>query len=393
MAQAQRGRGAAVSVEAFIYVRSLWLGRKPVTKLVLQSLADRADEAFSCYPSVRLIAAECELSERQVQRHLAWLREHGYVSDKERFRPGDGSQTSNRYFLHGPWDRFGGTGQPFQLTTYPEREAVDGPFRIGTTAALGGVTYATGGVTLTTPPHRHSRHPGDDTHDIGPVSQETPQGVRDDAPRHVMGDTHGASPASPLEPPEEAKDEAPPPPPSRTAEDSRGRASDEEGAATPRDLSAGTLDGTADASPAAGPAGVKSAPTPELSRADVAMARDVVARLPRWLQPGDDHERWMCVEVIAARIAVGYPPGVLVHELSANPVDHVASKPQFIASRLRKMAPWIPPARPASDRPAALDEVQARTVDPERLHRGAAAARAQMKRRQPSAGSVGQEDQ
>lgn len=88
------------------------------------------------------------------------------------------------------------------------------------------------------------------------------------------------------------------------------------------------------------------------------MARDVLARLPRWLAPGDQVERTMALEVISAVIARGYTPGLVTAELTANPVEHVANKPAFIAARLRRMSPPIPPQRPA-DR-ATVDEINAR---------------------------------
>jgi hypothetical protein len=130
-----------VSIEALNYVRLLKIGNRG-RKLCLLLIADRADENFSCFPAVGLLAAECEVSERQIQLDLAWFRENGFLSDRERWRS-DGSQTSSRYFLHGPWDNFGGTGRPFaQIITPKEVRAerwakapAEGEFRDGTVAA------------------------------------------------------------------------------------------------------------------------------------------------------------------------------------------------------------------------------------------------------------------
>ncbi|WP_331731805.1 helix-turn-helix domain-containing protein (plasmid) [Streptomyces sp. NBC_01005] len=130
-----------MSIEAHNYVIKLKVGNL-TAKFVLGRLADRADERYSCYPSIGLLAAEVEKSERTVQRALEFLAELRLVSDKPAFRP-DGSQTSNRYFLHGPWDDYAGTGVPFpEIVTPKEARATiwaQGPaeaeFRAGSAAA------------------------------------------------------------------------------------------------------------------------------------------------------------------------------------------------------------------------------------------------------------------
>jgi Helix-turn-helix domain len=130
-----------MSNEAQAYVASLKVGDL-TAKFVLSRLADRADERFSCFPSVALLAAEAEKSERVVQRALAKLREMRLISDKERIRA-DGSTASSRYFLHGPWDSYGGTGVPFETITTPQQKRAEqwaeppreGSFRPGTAAA------------------------------------------------------------------------------------------------------------------------------------------------------------------------------------------------------------------------------------------------------------------
>ncbi|MBD2829932.1 helix-turn-helix domain-containing protein [Streptomyces globisporus] len=130
-----------MSNEAQTYVATLAVG-DITAKYVLSRLADRADERFSCFPSVSLLAAEAEKSERVIQRALKRLREMKLISDKERKRS-DGSTTSSRYFLHGPWDRYAGTGVPFPTITTPKQKRAEqwaeppreGAFREGTAAA------------------------------------------------------------------------------------------------------------------------------------------------------------------------------------------------------------------------------------------------------------------
>ncbi|WP_053612704.1 helix-turn-helix domain-containing protein [Streptomyces sp. XY533] len=131
-----------MSVEALTYAARVKVGNI-TAKFVLGRLADRADERFSCYPSIPLIAAEAEKSERTVQRALEYLETLRLISTKEAFRD-DGSQTSNRYFLHGPWDEYAGTGKPFPEIVTPKQaraamwaqQPQEGEFREGTAAAV-----------------------------------------------------------------------------------------------------------------------------------------------------------------------------------------------------------------------------------------------------------------
>jgi DNA-binding transcriptional ArsR family regulator len=151
-----------VSIEAMNYVTTLQIGN-PTRKYVLTRLADRADERFSCNPSVALLAAEVEIQPRAVQKHLAALREAGLLSDRVA-RRSDGSQTTNRYYLHGPWDDFGGSGAPFPTITTPRqaraelwaKPAAEGEFRPGTRVAEvvgeGGTAGQEGVSSRTSPP-------------------------------------------------------------------------------------------------------------------------------------------------------------------------------------------------------------------------------------------------
>ncbi|MFF1874559.1 helix-turn-helix domain-containing protein [Kitasatospora herbaricolor] len=131
-----------MSNEAQTYAAKVKVG-DITAKFVLGRLADRADEKFSCFPSVPLLAAEAEKSERVVQRALALLRTLRLVSDRATKRA-DGSQGANRYYLHGPWDNYAGTGVPFpEIVTPKEKRAqlwsqrpAEGEFREGTAAAV-----------------------------------------------------------------------------------------------------------------------------------------------------------------------------------------------------------------------------------------------------------------
>jgi hypothetical protein len=179
----------------------------------------------------------------------------------------------------------------------------------------------------------------------------------------TSGPLQGVTNRSAEEDQEEADQEEaenPPPPPSVTTAEARAR-EEQKGAASPRDLPRAP-GGTAGTPAAGGPDEDGSADqlptTPE--QRHLAMARDVVARLPRWLQPGDEADRQAATVVIAVKLTEGYPVPVVLQELSGNPPgEPIAAKARFIGARLRRMAPWVPPARAATDR-AALDEINAR---------------------------------
>ena len=60
--------------------RQCWpLPMSPTQKLVLICLADHADEWRSCWPSIGTIAKRTCLSDRAVQKALAWLQASGIV--------------------------------------------------------------------------------------------------------------------------------------------------------------------------------------------------------------------------------------------------------------------------------------------------------------------------
>lgn len=74
---------------------------KTTARFVLVVLADHADQAHSCYPSVSRIAARTGLGPSTVRRALHYLQEAGLLRIEERVRP-NGSQTSSRYYLAAP---------------------------------------------------------------------------------------------------------------------------------------------------------------------------------------------------------------------------------------------------------------------------------------------------
>ena len=69
-----------------------------IKKAVLVYLAGRADQAYTCFPKVSLIAKETEVCERSVHAALAELVAGGFIRILYRYRS-DGSQRSNRYLL------------------------------------------------------------------------------------------------------------------------------------------------------------------------------------------------------------------------------------------------------------------------------------------------------
>ena len=61
-------------------------------------LKDRSNSAGSCWPGIKTIAREMNLSRSTVKRALADLERHGYLAKLPRYRP-NGSNTSNLYTL------------------------------------------------------------------------------------------------------------------------------------------------------------------------------------------------------------------------------------------------------------------------------------------------------
>jgi hypothetical protein len=85
-----------VSIRA---IRWVWAHALPSThKLVLIALADMADDAGHCWPSIKTVAKHCGISTRSVRRILRDLEDQRLLTAELRQRE-DGSRTSNLYRL------------------------------------------------------------------------------------------------------------------------------------------------------------------------------------------------------------------------------------------------------------------------------------------------------
>ena len=65
-------------------------------KLVAQYFVYKSNKSGACYPCVSVIAEQCSVSRRTVQRATKKLAEKGYIIIEKRFKCG-GKQTSNFY--------------------------------------------------------------------------------------------------------------------------------------------------------------------------------------------------------------------------------------------------------------------------------------------------------
>jgi len=75
------------------------IGLKPAAKIVLYWLADHHNsETGACFPSLKTLAAECEMGKATLIRHLDALQEAGLIERSNRTRE-NGSQTSTSYRL------------------------------------------------------------------------------------------------------------------------------------------------------------------------------------------------------------------------------------------------------------------------------------------------------
>ncbi len=75
------------------------------SKLVLMKLADIADDFCEGHPSIELIARQCEINPRTVQRTIRLLEASGHLRVEQRFHRG--RHISNAYHLNVPGDRGG----------------------------------------------------------------------------------------------------------------------------------------------------------------------------------------------------------------------------------------------------------------------------------------------
>jgi hypothetical protein len=90
-----------MSIKAISWALSCKTG-SPAAKLVLIKLADNANDAGRCWPSVMHIVKHTELSERGVRAHIKALADAGFVRIESRYV--EGVQIPNVYVLNLPQD-------------------------------------------------------------------------------------------------------------------------------------------------------------------------------------------------------------------------------------------------------------------------------------------------
>lgn len=73
-------------------------GLRPSIKIVLLHLADRHNPDNGCFPSIALLARDCEMSVRSIHSALEELEKKSLILRSARHRP-NGSRTSNEYQL------------------------------------------------------------------------------------------------------------------------------------------------------------------------------------------------------------------------------------------------------------------------------------------------------
>jgi len=73
----------------------------PVAKFILVLLANKADENFSCYPSIRTLMAESGAGRSTVLRALSYLETRGFMTRHPQFHD-SGARRSTRYYLNHP---------------------------------------------------------------------------------------------------------------------------------------------------------------------------------------------------------------------------------------------------------------------------------------------------
>lgn len=93
--QSSPAGGGSVSYFDSIYADTLL---PPRAVSVYMYLKDRSNSAGSCWPGIKTIARDMNLSRSTVKRALADLEQHGYLAKLPRYRP-NGSNTSNLYTL------------------------------------------------------------------------------------------------------------------------------------------------------------------------------------------------------------------------------------------------------------------------------------------------------
>ncbi len=72
--------------------------------LVILYLINRANKELTCFPCVKTIAKECNISPRTVQRALKDLEEYGFLIRESRYHL-QGGQRSNLFYLQLPQEK------------------------------------------------------------------------------------------------------------------------------------------------------------------------------------------------------------------------------------------------------------------------------------------------
>lgn len=81
------------------YINSIYAsGMKMRAKVVYLYLRSRCDKEGKCFPSIKTIARDLDLSQSTIKRALRELESHGYIKKIARYRENKGN-TSNLYFL------------------------------------------------------------------------------------------------------------------------------------------------------------------------------------------------------------------------------------------------------------------------------------------------------
>ncbi|WP_411704380.1 helix-turn-helix domain-containing protein [Edaphovirga cremea] len=86
-----------MSMDLMVQAMKLKVGN-PLRKLVLVKLADNASDQGECWPAIRYVAQQCEISERSVQNHIKQLVKDGLLRVEER-KAANGLNRSNIYYL------------------------------------------------------------------------------------------------------------------------------------------------------------------------------------------------------------------------------------------------------------------------------------------------------
>ena len=100
------------------------------TKFILLLLANKADENFSCYPSIRTLMAESDAGRSTVIRALKELEASGFITRQPQFHD-SGARRSSRYYLNHPLAPHcsprPNPGPPVPIRHRPRLNAVRGP--------------------------------------------------------------------------------------------------------------------------------------------------------------------------------------------------------------------------------------------------------------------------